>query len=59
VKDGELELSSNVEFARTTGSQVVLLESRPARRADRPTIGRPAAAGPWDDPDVETWTHGS
>lgn len=51
VKDGDLELSPNVEFAAPSGSQLVLLDRRP-----RGTSRHPEAAvtpAPWDDPDVD------
>ena len=53
-KDGELELSPNVEFAAQAGEQLVLLERRPQRpQAGRGADNAPAAAAPWDDPEVD------
>lgn len=54
AKDGELELSPNVEFAAQAGDQFVLLERRPPRPASAARAGGAAAdRQPWDDPEVD------
>lgn len=53
VKDGDLYLSNNVEFAAASGDQLVLLERRKPKGADQWTRAPRAAAGPWDDPDCD------
>jgi hypothetical protein len=51
TKDGDLELSPNVEFASSSGDQLLLLRRATPRARPSPPASESAAAmpGPWDD----------